>query len=88
MRIKSRHDEGQRGIEILGRLVSFLRYVRGDAGRDILVELPRRAIQLSVLISFFLILFFLAGCCTYQGKAVSKRDAEAMKALGMEVQCH
>lgn len=27
------------------------------------------------------------GCCTYHGKAVSKADAERMKALGMDVQC-
>lgn len=29
----------------------------------------------------------LTGCCTYQGKPVSRRDAENMRRLGMDVQC-
>jgi hypothetical protein len=29
----------------------------------------------------------LAGCCTYQGKHVSRRQAEHMRTLGMPVQC-
>ena len=38
------------------------------------------------LVSVFIILG-LAGCCTYKGKLVSKRNAEQMKAQGMSVYC-
>ena len=31
--------------------------------------------------------YVFSGCCTYQGKVVSHRDAERMKKLGMDVQC-
>lgn len=30
---------------------------------------------------------FLSGCCMYNGKAVSRADAEEMKRLGLNVQC-
>lgn len=35
----------------------------------------------------FLTAVVLGGCCTYQGKAVSKREAARMKSMGMAVQC-
>jgi hypothetical protein len=32
-------------------------------------------------------LLLTAGCCTYQGKYISRREAEHMAALGMDVHC-
>lgn len=41
------------------------------------------------IIALFGIVLFLNGCavCTYKGKAVSKKDAEHMRTLGMHVIC-
>ena len=45
------------------------------------------AIKLVIGTALFLAWLYVAGCCTYQGKAVSKTEAARMKALGMDVQC-
>jgi len=34
-----------------------------------------------------LAVLMLGGCCTYRGKAVSKKDAVRMRNLGMDVTC-
>lgn len=43
--------------------------------------------QIALVVALISTLLLLGGCCTYRGKAVSKRDAVRMRNLGMDVQC-
>lgn len=44
-------------------------------------------INASRLSVYFALAAMLSGCCTYQGKHVSRRQAEHMREVGMPVQC-